>query len=509
MADVKTLTINNVKYDIKDETARSSLADVVHKTGTETITGDKTYTSVLHAANPAADSNDTSVATTKWARENLMNDYASKDLDNLSDTGKNFGNWSTNLSNCITHMPNNIKYTFSNGVFTLKAGSKVYVPNGPNIFTEVIVPNDITITCNQYGSAYIFVNASGTGINQWCNDGTWIYSGSSYAGGTTGMWYDTVNNVIRCTYDGGTTWSENYSFPICRLDARSDNSKWNKIQFVFQGIGFIGASAFVLPDVEYLIPAGRNTDGSCNNIRKKITSVIINNDMSSRGGDWLLLDNNGSPWFWYNREFYYDYYPNPQSNLWFLVFDSKENKWYKSDNGGAYFQAYVCLVGRYRRTGNTYYMPDQTSIQIRPVERPMDLMDLRVMLNIIYPVGSVYLEANNYGYCPLQRVMPETTWELVSSGKALWTGDGSNATSTINAGLPNLVGRLGSNGSWTEADGTLFKVSSAGTENHGWDGKRTTRCRFDFNAHDYNNIYGNSSTVQPPAYVVNVWRRTS
>ena len=32
------------------------------------------------------------------------------------------------------------------------------------------------------------------------------------------------------------------------------------------------------------------------------------------------------------------------------------------------------------------------------------------------------------------------TWTLVSSGKALWTGTGSNGNTTIAAGLPNASG---------------------------------------------------------------------
>ena len=56
------------------------------------------------------------------------------------------------------------------------------------------------------------------------------------------------------------------------------------------------------------------------------------------------------------------------------------------------------------------------------------------VLKAIYPVGSVYIGTQST--CPMSAFFG--TWTLVSSGKALWTGTGSNGNSTIAAGLPNI-----------------------------------------------------------------------
>lgn len=510
MADVKTLTINNVTYNIKDETARTSLASVVHKTGDETIAGVKTFSNVIQTTAPAADSNDSSVPTTKWVRDNLTNDYASSDLDNLTSEGKNTAEWSSNFSGGIIDNPNNIKYTFNNGVFTLLKGSKVYVPNGPGVFTEVVTTVDQSITPSLALDCWLFVDLNGSITNAWYNDGSWIYSGSSFPTGTGHgvTWYDTVNNRIRSTFDDGANWSANFSFPICRLKT-THTGTWDSIGDIFDGIVWIGSHVALLPGLKISLPNGRNDDGTCNNENYTVSQIVLS-DLYSRGSDWLYIQLSGSTLYvggWWTERAYVNYNSKaPTTNDWMLLWDERRNQFFRSDNGQPYRPEKIAIIGRYRRNSNTQYMP--RAWEIRRAYKPLDRFDLLQMLDLMYPVGSIYLEANNTGMCPLQSVMQGTKWELVSSGNALWTGNGSNATSTINAGLPNLSGFCGSNGSWTEADGTLFQVTSQGTESHGWDGKRTTRCRFTFNAHNQNNIYGNSSTVQPPAYVVNVWRRT-
>ncbi|MBO7733689.1 MAG: hypothetical protein J6S67_14085, partial [Methanobrevibacter sp.] len=75
-----------------------------------------------------------------------ITDGANTDLSNLTDTGKNIANWSSNVSNCITEIPQDVKLELNNGTLTLKAGSKVYVPNGAGVFNEVVIASDINIS---------------------------------------------------------------------------------------------------------------------------------------------------------------------------------------------------------------------------------------------------------------------------------------------------------------------------------------------------------------------------
>lgn len=137
------------------------------------------------------------------------------------------------------------------------------------------------------------------------------------------------------------------------------------------------------------------------------------------------------------------------------------------------------------------------------------------VLAALYPVGSLYIGTQST--CPLATLISGSTWTLVSSGKALWTGDGTNANTTIAAGLPNIIGSIQMRPSGTSSD-TVFNPSGAFTRdrNSSWTGgyvNTTSGATFsdviNFKASDSNSIYGQSSTVQPPAYVANIWRRTA
>lgn len=128
---------------------------------------------------------------------------------------------------------------------------------------------------------------------------------------------------------------------------------------------------------------------------------------------------------------------------------------------------------------------------------------VKTVLGQIYPVGSVYIGTQNT--CPMAALIAGSTWTLVSSGKALWTGTGSNANTTIAAGLPAHTHtitftslRHGKDGAGNVADNSLANGDAyQGSVSH-----------IVTSAGASNSIYGSSSTVQPPAYVVNVWRRT-
>ena len=140
--------------------------------------------------------------------------------------------------------------------------------------------------------------------------------------------------------------------------------------------------------------------------------------------------------------------------------------------------------------------------------------NLSTLLSNLYPVGSIYIGTQNT--CPLATLISGSTWELVATNRALWGGDGTNAHRWIAAGLPNITGSFtlttaiqGSIG-----DGALFTYSNSGVVSGGLGGSSYNsngigQNNFVFNASRSSSIYGNSNTVQPPAYVVNVWRRTA
>lgn len=143
---------------------------------------------------------------------------------------------------------------------------------------------------------------------------------------------------------------------------------------------------------------------------------------------------------------------------------------------------------------------------------------ISTMLSTLYPVGSIYIGTQST--CPLASLISGSTWTKISGDKVLQSSSSSHAANTtIAAGLPNITGKTKSSygvNNTTANSGALSATiytggSASGRQDggSGSDGEPMQSSTISFNASSSNAIYGNSSTVQPPAYVVNVWRRTA
>ena len=137
--------------------------------------------------------------------------------------------------------------------------------------------------------------------------------------------------------------------------------------------------------------------------------------------------------------------------------------------------------------------------------------DITAMLATLYPVGSIYIGTQST--CPLATLISDSTWELVANGRVLQGSDGTNANTTIAAGLPDITGTFntisGYESSIASGTATCFQQTTSYNAIRTAGDTLYTRGSVTFNASDSNSIYGNSNTVQPPAYVVNIWRRTA
>lgn len=135
------------------------------------------------------------------------------------------------------------------------------------------------------------------------------------------------------------------------------------------------------------------------------------------------------------------------------------------------------------------------------------------LLTSLYPIGSLYITTQNTEYCPIASLIPGSQWELVGKDHALWTTDGTNANTTIPAGLPTISGSFYSERNWQGIFRAGQDGAFTGLPQYGWGvgnegaGQSTNAAQVWFNASDSNSIYGASNTVQPQAYRVNAWRR--
>lgn len=123
-----------------------------------------------------------------------------------------------------------------------------------------------------------------------------------------------------------------------------------------------------------------------------------------------------------------------------------------------------------------------------------------------HPVGSIYQSTDPTSPAALFG----GTWEEIASDRVLMGASRSHAAgTTVKAGLPNITGSFVANvhymshevsGAFTAGD----RITSTGANN-----SDANVYKFSLDASKSNAVYGRSSTVQPAAYYVHIWRRVA
>ena len=181
------------------------------------------------------------------------------------------------VTNCLIKLPQDINVELgTDGTLTVNAGSKVYIPYGLDLQANAIygtyqLTEDMTYTTTANGK-YILSLAkanipwSGTPVLRHAYFGKTVSGDIDSLEGTTyHTWYDTANNLIKRYTDDTTSPNTYWSFPICVYTV--SDGQIRSIDHVFNGIGYVGHHAYVLPEVEVLIPNGFNSDGTLKTIR--------------------------------------------------------------------------------------------------------------------------------------------------------------------------------------------------------------------------------------------------
>ena len=127
-------------------------------------------------------------------------------------------------------------------------------------------------------------------------------------------------------------------------------------------------------------------------------------------------------------------------------------------------------------------------------------------LDNLYPVGSIYQSTDPTSPAALFG----GTWEQIASERVLMGASSSHAAgTTVKAGLPNITGSFVADVKKGE-----HKVSGAFTAGNviastGEYNSFSDVYKFSLDASKSNAIYGRSSTVQPAAYYVHIWKRVA
>lgn len=243
-------------------------------------------------------------------------------------------------TNMITHIPQDIKLELKNSVLTLKAGSKVYVPNGKNTdgsnkFDVVVTSEDKNwFVSTTAGTRIAFYTGGSLGgvVN------TYMYSGdttkmNSTTAYTYARFYNTETNKIYVGDSNGGSWvvADGNSLPV-GIFVNDSTGKVTEVSQIFNGFGYIGSVIFLLPNVRALVPNGRNADGSLKNI-EWVSNTLLVRDQSAWG------TNKGGKLVWSNRFaslFSFQNIERFTSNTFSHQhkYNEQENQWYFSTDSG-------------------------------------------------------------------------------------------------------------------------------------------------------------------------------
>ena len=147
---------------------------------------------------------------------------------------------------------------------------------------------------------------------------------------------------------------------------------------------------------------------------------------------------------------------------------------------------------------DAYDKIDSTFTYTELTSSPKPITVQNINFSQLYPIGSIYI--GTMAVCPLE-VLGIGTWELVSKDRVLQgAGTRGSVDTTIEAGLPTHTHTISMNR--TDKSGNDTDCVWSYSENRNGTGTVTSSA-------PSNSIYGKSDTVQPPAYIVNIWKRIS
>lgn len=116
--------------------------------------------------------------------------------------------------------------------------------------------------------------------------------------------------------------------------------------------------------------------------------------------------------------------------------------------------------------------------------------------------------------CPIKVLLPNSNWELIDSDATIQCSGNKTVGTSIEAGLPNITGNFfvgnvqyqSGNEYGGTINGAFTRTNANGVVGANWTAKGST---YNFDASRSSSIYGKSTTVQPKAFVVNIWKRIS
>lgn len=303
------------------------------------------------------------------------NQYASLGDENVGNAVTDSDYWKnitpvnySNITNCITEIPQRIKYTLEDGTLTIKAGSVVIVPYGTEDRTSefpvgsTFLNDNFKVYDTQFADGKFFVwaelmgdivtaggaNASSTtrvfSISISGNIGlhnTQHFSTSSPNFSQSVQYYNTATNYMCHTNSSGVANPYVLSFPLIYIQANGTYTYGNILN-IFNGFGYIGSTVWVDKGVKGLIPNGRNEDGTLRNIEWVNDKIIVTTHaLNNRVNQPIFVDITHRNAYPLGNHYTVDSYTGKEYNL---MYDSILNNYFYNSTSDKYSRSNGFIV---------------------------------------------------------------------------------------------------------------------------------------------------------------------
>lgn len=207
------------------------------------------------------------------------------------------------ITNCILEIPQRIKYTLENGTLSIKAGSVVIVPYGTEDLTAqypkgaTFLHENFKVYDTQFADdrffvwaelvedvSYSYSGSTTTDFYVYCiiNSNQILISQNATSGATapaSGLFYNTSVNEI---YHNSSSQIQYRDIALPLAIGTRSGGAITGIKQTFNGMGYIGSTIWVDKGIKGLIPNGRNTDGTLNNIEFISHNIVTSTSTSTQ-----------------------------------------------------------------------------------------------------------------------------------------------------------------------------------------------------------------------------------
>ena len=362
------------------------------------------------------------------------------DLSNLSEEGeKHFLNKSQ-ITNCIKEIPQRIKLELKDGILTLKAGSQPVFPNGFESdgttlkFEHRTIENDIVVTNTFHVAGQMMVCVRGDLSGMYIALMECFSSGANPPTETNSqLWYDTTNNLVK-RYSLGEYTGEHFSFPIAIVTkvSSAEDAILATLDKTLNGISYIGSTTWIDKGVKFIVPYGRNEDGTLKNIEYITKSVsTLTNTVTGRDMFFVIepeQQNSNDVVLWDGYKYIESETQPPDSSTYTLWYQPSTNlkKWHSTANSG-WGIALNTTLGFYDRTNGLI-----SNFRPKTTFKALDYNSKITITNWAFPSKSINL---TLGASATTYTAPANGWFVFFGYNLASTGTGIYAQMISSSGL--------------------------------------------------------------------------